>query len=169
MSTAHVDSVQRLGDFQAALLTFTDRGKDALTSIALELRRVQDWLEGQLRLWTVEIRRAEEELFRARSELAMRKMLSGNGRANDCTELEKDVRRATAKLEHAEEKARNTRHWLRALPDAVSEYDRQSRPFQDMLEHDCVKMAAFVERKIDQLQQYADAQRPAVSPGRSTT
>jgi hypothetical protein len=156
MSTAHVDSVQRLGDFQAALATFADRGMDALTSVSLELRRVQDWLEEQLRLWTIEVRHAEEAVFRAKSELAMRQMLSVNGRPNDCSELEKELRRATARLDHAEDKARNTKHWLRALPDAVAEYDRQSRPFQDLLEHDCVKMAAFVDRKIDQLEKYAE-------------
>ena len=164
MSTAHVDSVQRLGDFQAALSTFADRGKDALTSIAMELRRVQVWLEEQLRLWSIEIRHAEEAAFRAKSELALRKMLAVDGRPNDCSEPEQDLRRATARLVRAQEKAGSAKHWLRALPDAVSEYGRQSRPFQDMLEHDCVKMAAFVDRKIEQLQNYADTRLPPASP-----
>lgn len=163
MSTAHVDSTQRLGDFQAALSTFAHRGKDALTSVALELRRVQEWLEDQLRVWTLEIRRAEEEVFRAKSELTLRKMLGAGGRANDCTEQEKCLRRATARLEHAEEKAARTKHWLRALPDAVAEHERQSRPFQDMLEHDCVKMAAFVERKIELLDKYAETRLPTAT------
>jgi hypothetical protein len=154
MATAHVTALQRLADFKAAVQIFADKAKDAMSSNAMEIRRSSDWLEGQLLLWKGEIRRAEDEVFQAKKELALRRMMRIGDRPADTTEQEKMLRRAQAKLDFAEEKREQTRAWIRKLPDAVEEYDGQARPFQDILEHDLVKMIAFLEQKLAALQAY---------------
>src|SRR2546430_16943296 len=100
--SADVKSVQRLADFQSALQTFADRGKDAMSSNAMEIRRSLDWLESQLQMWKGEIRRAEDAVVTAKNELARKKMMRISDRPPDTTDQEKALRKAQARLAHAE-------------------------------------------------------------------
>jgi hypothetical protein len=154
MAAAQVHALQRLAEFKAALQIFAAKAKDAMSGNAMSIRRSSDWLEEQLALWNAEIRRAEEAVILARNELARKKMMRISDRPPDTTEQEKVLRKAQARLAHAEEKRDNTRRWIRQFPDAVEEYNGQARPFQDMLEHDLAKMIAFLEHKIIALEEY---------------
>jgi len=154
MSQAQVHAVERLADFKASLQTFTDKAKDAMSANQMELRRSLDWLESQLQLWKSEIRKAEEAVFQAKNELTRRKMMRISDRPPDTTAQEKELRKAQARLAHAEEKRDNTKAWLRRLPDEIEQYDGLARPFQDTLEHDLVKMILFVDQKIAALDAY---------------
>ena len=51
MPSAQVTAVDRLAEFKAALQTFADRGKDAMSSNGMEIRRAHDWLEAQKALY----------------------------------------------------------------------------------------------------------------------
>jgi chromosome segregation ATPase len=154
MSTAQVHAVERLADFKAALQIFADKAKDAMSGNQMQIRRSHDWLESQLAQWKAEIRRAEEAVFQAKQELNRRKMMRISDRPPDTTSQEKDLRKAQARLAHAEEKHDATKGWLRQLPDDVKDYDGMSRPFQDALELDLVKMVQFIEQKIAALEAY---------------
>ena len=154
MSAAQVHAVQCLVDFKAALQTFTDKGKDAMSSNQMEIRRALDWLDSQMQLWKGEIRRAEEAVFVARSELTRKKMMRISDRPPDTTEQEKALRKAQARLAHAEEKRDNTKTWIRNLPDAIEEYDGQARPFTDMMDHEMVKMIGILDQKVAALDAY---------------
>jgi HD superfamily phosphohydrolase len=154
MSTAKVHAVERLADFEACVRTFADKAKNAMSANQMEIRRAYDWLETQLNLWKAEIRRAEDAVTQAKIELTRRRMIKFNDRPPDTTEQEKVLRRAQARLAHAEDKRDNTKRWLRQLPDAIEEYDGQARPFTDMLDHEVVKMALFLEQKIAALEAY---------------
>ncbi len=154
MSAAQVHAVERLAEFKAALQTFTDKAKDAMSGNQMEIRRSLDWVEGQLQFWKAEIRRAEDAVIQAKNELARRKLMRIGDRPPDTTFQEKALRKAQARLAHAEEKRDNTKAWLRRLPDDIQEYDGQARPFQDTLEHDLVKMILFIEQKIAALEAY---------------
>jgi hypothetical protein len=165
MSSANVHDIQALLDFRAALLTFAHHGKLSLDAAGTELLHVQTWLEGQLQHWTVEIRRAEEAVFVAKNELAMKKFMKIGDRPVDTTEQEKILRRAIAWLEHAEERKKNTKRWLCDLPDAVSEYQGLSRPFMDSLEHDVPRMAAWLEQKAAALEAYTQTAPPPAEGG----
>jgi chromosome segregation ATPase len=164
MSTAQVHAVERLADFKAALQTFADKAKDAMSSNQMAARRSLDWLESQLQLWKAEIRRAEEAVFQAKQELARRKMMRISDRPPDTTAQEKELRKAQARLAHAEEKRDNTQAWLRRLPDDIEEYDGLARPFQDILEHDLAKMVRFIEQKIAALDAYRQINPAGESP-----
>src|SRR5438034_1570297 len=101
MASAQVHAVQRLADFKAALQTFTDKAKDAMSGNQMELRRTLDWLEAQLAMWKAEIRHAEDAVFQAKQELARRKMMKVGDRPPDTTFQEKELRKAKARLEYA--------------------------------------------------------------------
>ncbi len=154
MSAAQVHALERLAEFKAALQTFADKAKDAMSGNAMQIRRSQDWIEAQLGLWKAEIRRAEEAVIQARNELVRKKMMRISDRPPDTADEEKALRKAQARLAHAEDKRDHSKRWIRQLPDAVEEYDGQARPFQDVLEHELAKMIAFLEHKIAALEEY---------------
>jgi DNA repair exonuclease SbcCD ATPase subunit len=162
--SAHVTSIEGMADFQAALLTFTEKAKDALTSVELELRRLVDWIDDQAKHWQSEIRQAENAVFEAKNELARKKMMRISDRPPDTTDQEKALRKAQARLAYAEEKRDNTRKWLRQLPDAVEEYDGVARPFQDMLEYELTRMIALIAAKINALEDYQRIQGAGETP-----
>lgn len=163
MSAAQVHVIERLAEFKAALRSFADKAKDAMTGNAMELRRSGDWLEAQLGLWKTEVRKAEDAVVQARNELTRRKMMRIGDRPPDTTEQEKALRKCQARLAHAEEKRDNTKRWLRQLPDDIEEYNGQARPFQDALEHDVARMIAFLEQKIAALEEYQRIQSGGAS------
>jgi hypothetical protein len=152
--SAHVTSLEGMADLQAALLTFTEKAKDALSSVELELRRTLDWLADQARHWQVEIRLAENAVFEAKAELTRKKMMKIGDRKPDTTDQEKVLRRAQAWLEHAQELLARTRHWQRAFPDAMLDYQGPARQLQFMLEAQVPQMSAYLNQKIEALEKY---------------
>jgi chromosome segregation ATPase len=154
MSSAFVHALDRLVEFKAALQTFADKAKNAMSTSALELRRSEDWLQGQLSAWKAEVRHAEEAVIIAKNELARKRMMRISDRPPDTTDQEKALRKAQARLAHAEDKKANCKSWLNRLPDAIEEYDGQAKPFQDALQYDLAKMIAYLEHKIASLDEY---------------
>jgi DNA repair exonuclease SbcCD ATPase subunit len=151
---AHVTSIEGMADFRAALLTFTEKAKDSLSTVDLELRRMIDWLADQAKQWQAEIRTAENAVFEAKNELARKKMMRIGDRRPDTTDQEKALRRAQARLEHAEEKLGRTRHWQRAFPDAMLDYQGPARQLQFLLDAQVPQMNAYLNQKIEALEKY---------------
>ena len=154
MSTAQVHALQILTDFQASLQTFRDKAKDAMGTNTMEIRRWQDWLETQLQAWKAEIRRAEDAVHNARSELARKRMMKVSDRPPDTTEQEKALRKAQQRLAHAEEKRDNTKAWIMNYPNAIEDYNGKAKPFQDVLEFEMTKMILFLDQKRAALEAY---------------
>lgn len=152
--SAHVTAIEGMAGFQSALLTFTEKAKEALTSVDLELRRLVDWLADQAKHWQTEIRLAENAVFEAKTELTRKKMMRIGDRKPDTTDEEKNLRRAQARLEHAEDKLAKTRHWQRAFPDAVLDYEGPARQLQFMLEAQVPRMNAYLKQKMEALEKY---------------
>ena len=154
--SAHVTSVEGMADFQAALLTFTEKAKDALSSVDLELRRLLDWLADQAKHWQSEIRLAENAVFEAKTELTRKKMMKIGDRRPDTTDQEKSLRRTQDWLDHAQEKLGRTRHWQRAFPDAMLDYQGPARQLQFMLDAQVPRMNAYLNQKIEALEKYQE-------------
>jgi hypothetical protein len=152
--SAQVHATERLAEFKAAVQTFIAKAKDAMSGNAMAIRRAQDWLEEQLGRWKSEIRVAEDAVVIAKNELARKKMMRISDRPPDTTDQEKALRKAQARLAHAEDKRDQCKAWLGRMPDAIEEYDGQARPFADSLEYDMAKMIAFLEQKIAALEEY---------------
>ncbi len=153
--SAQVQSLEKLLDFQASLATYAHHAKEALCSIDMDIRRAQDWLEERQQFWHAETRRAEEEVFKAKQELARRRLIRIGDRPADTTEQEINLAKAMQRLHHAEHKRSACRRWLRDLPDAIAEYQGQAVNYQTILESDVPRMSAFLDRKMDLLEAYA--------------
>ena len=114
---ADVRSIDAVRDWHAALANYADSLAEALAGVELELRRGDEWLDEQQALWKQAVRDCEEEVVRAKAELSQRKFKTWDGRDPDCTVQERALRRAKARLEHAEEQVEKVRQWKGRLPE----------------------------------------------------
>lgn len=152
--SARVYNVDILVDLKNAFLTFAQKGKDALGAADMDINRTLDWLADQQVFWKSMVRKGEDLVFKAKSELTRRKMVQIGGRPADTTEQEKELKKALEKLAQAEEKLTHTRRWLRILPEEINEYKGRAQQLGSALDTDLPKIDALLENKIISLQQY---------------
>ncbi len=165
---ADVRSIAALQHWRAQLATYGEILVEAMAGVDLEIRRMQDWLEEQLSLWKGAIRQCEEEVTQAKAELAQRQFPTWDGREPDCTVQERNLRRAKARLEYAEEKVEMIRRWITRLPKMIDEvFTGPSRRLQSMLEADVPNALAELGRRLAALESYAGL-RPDHAPLAST-
>ena len=162
--SAWVDSVKTIVDFRDALCVFRDLAKDALSTNDMEITRTVDWVSSQVDFWKKAIRKAEDDVFQAKQDLARKKMMRIGDRKQDTTDEEKILARALARLEYAQEKLKHSKHWERVLPEEVREYEGPARQLKSMMEHDVPKMIAILEQKIAALEAYLHLHPPETKP-----
>src|SRR6266545_3005443 len=161
---ADVRSIAAVIDWRADLTNYGDLLAEAMAGVDLEIRRAADWLEEQLALWKKAIRDCEEDVVRAKAELAQRKFPTWDGREPDCTVQEKALRLARARLEHAQEKVETVRRWIGRLPKMIDEmFTGASRRLKSMLEADVPSALAELGRRIASLESYTGL-RPDHAP-----
>jgi hypothetical protein len=162
---ADVRSIDALRDWHATLTGYGESLAEALAGVEMELRRAREWLDEQLALWRQAVRDCEDEVTRAKAELAHRKMPQWDGREPDCTVQEKNLRRARARLEHAEDQVEVCRRWVQKMPEAVDEiYNGKARRLANFLEDDLPKALAALARRVAAVEAYAGL-RPDYAPG----
>jgi len=103
-------------------------------------------------------------VFKAKQELARRRLMRVGDRQADTTEQEVALARAQQRLAYAEDKESACRRWLRDLPDAIAEYEGHAINYQSILECDLPRMMAFLDRKMDVLEAYAQLSAPDAPP-----
>jgi hypothetical protein len=160
--SARVTSIDALQDWKNALAVFQDHAKEAVVTLELEVRRMFDWLDDQRKFWQAEIRRREDEVVQAKSELWRRKNMPIIEHP-DCVEQEKALKRAQRRLEEAQEKLEKTRHWGPALKRAVDEYESHGRRLAAILETDVPRSLGVLEQRIGALEAYVALTAPAES------
>src|SRR5262245_27748161 len=125
---ADVRSIDALRDWYATLTGYGEMLAEALAGVEMELRRAREWLEEPRRCWQQAAHDCQEEVTRAKAELAQRRMPTWDGRDPDCTVQERNLKRAKARLEHAEEQVEKCRNWIGKLPRLVDEiYNGKAR------------------------------------------
>lgn len=159
---ADVRSLEGLREFHAALCTFRTDAMEALASVNLSIRHLADWLTDQTRLWQAAIRTAEEQVFQAKQELAMRKFAGFDDRVPDTTVQEENLLKAQRRLAHAQDKHERCRKWQQRYPHQVGElYEGPSRQLGGLLEAEVPRALAVLERRIAALDAYAALPAPA--------
>jgi hypothetical protein len=165
---ADVRSIAAVADWRTDLTNYHDMLAEAMSGINLELRRAYEWLDEQGARWKRAVRECEEEVVRAKAELAQRKFPTWDGREPDCTVQEKNLRLAKARLEHAHDQVEACRRWSGRLPKLIDElYTGPSRRLITMLELDVPNALAELGRRIASLESYAGL-RPDYAPVPST-
>src|SRR5215813_13849518 len=98
MSTeASVHSIEALKDLRGAMSLFADDVLGALGAVDMEVRRTQQWLHNDRRMyWEGQIKKRREQVAMARSELSRRKMSGMFGHAGSYSEQQELVKKAEA-------------------------------------------------------------------------
>ena len=145
---AHVTSLDLLRAFRAALTAFKADGQDALTANALDIRRAFDWLTERRQFWMRVIRECQDEVTEAKAALTRKQVLHPGDRQPDCTQEIKALRRAQARLEHAEQQLERCRRWEPVLRRATDEYEGPARELAGLLESDLPKSLNLMDRLV---------------------
>lgn len=161
---ADVRSIDALRDWLAALKEYREAGQDTLAGVEMEIRRGLDWVAEQGSLWAKAVKDCEQELWQAKQELNARKLPDFSGREPDTTVQERAVRRAAARLDHAEEQVLKCKRWLQKLPKLIDEtYRGAASRLGLILEGDLAKAMALLDRQAASLESYAGL-RPDFNP-----
>jgi hypothetical protein len=153
--SARVTSIDALREWKEALVSFRADAQEALIATDLEIRRFFDWLDQQIKFWQAEVRRREDLLQQAKSDL-LRKQLrtTPTGREPDTTDEKKAVRRAQERLRNAEEKVERARQLGPELRRAAEEYQTPARRLAGVLDSDLPQALALLEQKLAALDAY---------------
>jgi hypothetical protein len=156
---AGVTSFAVLHDWYAALAKFRTEAQDALTELSLSLQRSAVWLDEQQQYWQRQIRACEEAVTQAKAELTNRRYTDFSGNIPDCTVQEKNLRRAQAKLQAAEDRLEAVRAWMLQLPREVcATYDGPTGRLALFLDADLPSGLALLARQLTALEKYTDLQ-----------
>lgn len=164
---ADVRAIDALGEWMAALATFRDAAGEALAGIRIEISRGEEWVSEQLQLWQRSIRKFEDNVVQAKAELAARRFPNYDGRMPDTTLQERNLRRAIAQLDHAQDMVAACRRWLTKLPKVVDEvFASSASRLTTLLEQDVPRGVADLSRRVDSLERYSQL-RPDYAPAPS--
>jgi len=158
---ARVLSVQALRDFRVSLYKFIEEARNALSGVDMELRRTRDWLErDQLGYWQMQVKRRQEAVMNARSELHKRQIAAKGSDAISDTEQKEALREAQRKLRVAEEKVATVKRLVPVFHHALAEYKSCASPLNDHLSGGVEKSLARLENMVRSLEEYLALQAP---------
>lgn len=158
--SARVRYVGALEELRIAMQLFADHATVAVDTVDGEIRRTEQWLEQQHQNWRVEIRRSEDAVFIAKQELSRKKMMQIGDHPVDTWEEEQALRRARARLEHAEDKLERVRHWQREWSGELLDYEGPSRTLKSFIEGEISRACAMLQAKVQMLEEYLAISSP---------
>lgn len=159
--SARVNSIEAVRDFRIGLTSFCEDVRQALATVDMEARRVLDWIaRDQQGYWTRMVRQCQEEVTQAKADLFRRQLSKMSGDNPDVTEQRDALRRAQARLEHAEEKIEKCRRWERQLQRPLEEYRAPAMHLGSMVEGDPPRIVTVLDRVLDSLDSYLAAMPP---------
>ncbi|MGE3820433.1 MAG: hypothetical protein AB7I30_13545 [Isosphaeraceae bacterium] len=159
--TAKVRSVESIRDFKVAMNNFVEEARNALSSVEMEVRRVRDWVQrDQYSYWQSQVKRRNEQVSMARTELHRRRLSQQNSDAISDTEQKENLREAERRLAQAEEKVKIVKKWIPILEHEIAKYHSCSQPLGDCLAGSLQNSLALLERVIRSLESYLDLAPP---------
>jgi hypothetical protein len=158
---ANVRSVEAIKDFKIALINYAEEAHNALGSVEMEIRMIRNWLlRDQLTYWQSQIKRGQERVSMARTELHRRQLSQSNSDAISDTEQREALREAQRKLREAEEKVITIKRWVPVLEHTISEYHSHSQPLGDRLSGGFQSTLNLLDRMLDALDSYLSMAPP---------
>lgn len=153
--SANVLAIETLADVKNAMISFAEDAKNALTAVDMELRRTRDWLEReQLSYWKNQIKRRNEEVMQAKTDLFRRKLSQSGSDTVSVAEQKEALRIAKARLETAERKFALVKKMVPELERAIGEYHSHAQPLGDHLGASLDRSLAGLDARIRALEAY---------------
>lgn len=154
-ASANVTSLEALRQLRAAVSKFDDESRQAITMLALEVRRAIDWLEvDRMQYWPEQVRRAGDKLIEARNALERCQLKYGSEEAPSCYEQKKAFERARRRVRLCDEKLRATKNWIRTIRQEVNEFDGQIAKLSNCLDNDLPRAIAALDHMLQALDRY---------------
>ena len=152
--SVNVKSLDALQEFRSALIQFIDKAKRATSTAEFEVYSVQDLVsKTQFMYWRSEIRKSEEKLSQAKSEL-YRASISQPDNPRGPTDQIKLVQKRQAEIKHAHQQLARTQHWTRILEHQNHEYRSAMAPLAASLDGDLQKTVVKIDNAIASIELY---------------
>lgn len=161
MADVRVYSIDAIKLFRERLATFGEDTRNALIAVDMETRRTVDFiLREQPLYWTAQLKKRNEKLAQAKSELFRRKLAATTPGSLDDTDQKEAVRRAENQVREAELKLQTIKKWATPLQQAVEQYHGQARGLDEIVGTQLEVALAQLERMIAALEAYAGTSGP---------
>jgi hypothetical protein len=169
---ADVKSIDTLAFVKAALASYAHETGSALAEVELEGRRAVDYITvDRAAHWKAEIRRCNDMVNQAIKDLEHCRAFKKVGDNQPaCAEEKKNLEKARAKLANAEQKAEAVRRWTPVVLQQYRETCVRLVHFREVVDVDCPKAIARIERMLKSLDAYSQVSspRPAHADGGSS-
>ena len=166
--SARVNSLDALKALHSSLVQYGPEAQEALGAAEIEIRRVFDFLHDQQKHWQRQVERRQEDVNRARADLAHARAIR-QGERSGYVEQEIALRKAQNRLREAEEKLAVTKRWLLHLPQAINEYQGPAKRLAGLLDADFKQGLAVLADKIAILEAYMAVQAAEPPPASGGT
>ncbi|MDA0297015.1 MAG: hypothetical protein O3A19_09050 [Planctomycetota bacterium] len=159
---ADVRSIDAIDRFRVSVVEFIDAGRVSITEADSDLDRNIIWLEReQVPYWTRQIRKRQEMVTRAKSDLYRKQMQSGanDGRASVVDE-KVALQRAVRRLDEAQSKLQVTRKWTRKLQQQRITFKAAMSGFSVTVDHDLPHAVGLLKKITENLESYLNLSPP---------
>lgn len=166
-SQAEVKSLDTLAFVKAALASFGHDSGQGISEVELQAQRVVDWIcVDQAAYWKAEVRRAADGVNQAMKDLQNCRTYKKVGNSEPaCMEEKKALEKAKQRLARAEQKAEAVRRWTPVVRQQVQETGVRLTRFREVIDIDCPRAMARLERMLQALDLYAHTAAPRAAEG----
>ena len=160
---ADVKSIDTLAFVKAALASFAHETGQALGEVELQGQRAVDWITvDRAAHWKAESRRAADLVNKAIKDLEHCRTFKKVGdNQPSCIEEKKALEKAKRRLEFVERKVEAVRRWTPVVQQQLRETCVRLVRFREVIDVDCPRAMAALERMLKALDAYRTAQSPA--------
>ena len=153
VKVADVETIER---FRAALVQAAETFGLALEEAEGDVERTIAWLESERPdTWRKRIRKAQDEVVACKGALYRKQEIKATPEARpSVVDEKKALDRAIRKLEHAEQKLRNTKKWSTELPRQMVVFKGALSGMHTLLDRDVPRMNAMMRRMTEHLDAY---------------
>lgn len=153
---AHVDSIDVIKAFRAALFKFTESARSGLNDTDADIHRTQVWLEREQKsYWQGQFQKRTRKVAQAKDALRRKKLYkTAAGTTPAANEEEKALQAAERQLAEARMKVEKVRKWRRELEKEVLLYRGQIQVLTQQLDLALPKTITRIDRMLDALDAY---------------
>ncbi|MFM9023807.1 MAG: hypothetical protein ACKON7_00435 [Planctomycetaceae bacterium] len=159
---ADVKSIDTLAFGKAALAAFAHETGQAVGEVELQGQRAVDWITvDRAAHWKAESRRAADLVNKAVKDLEHCRTFKKVGdNQPSCIEEKKALEKAKKRLELTERKVEAVRRWTPVVQQQFRETCVRLVRFREVIDVDCPRAMAVLERMLKALDAYRTAQSP---------